>query len=127
MYKIVIDSCGELSEELKADGHFSNVPLELDVDGISIDRIMYIMNSKEETDETTAGGFPGNGDIEFRNVSFSYDNEKVLDNLSLKIKKGQTIGILGGTGSGKSTMIQLLDGLYDLPKENGSCAEEVLG
>ena len=33
MYKIVIDSCGELSEELKADGHFSNVPLELDVDG----------------------------------------------------------------------------------------------
>ncbi|MEE1010262.1 MAG: ABC transporter ATP-binding protein [Agathobacter sp.] len=93
---------------------------EMSKAGISIDRIMYIMNSKEETDETTAGGFPGNGDIEFRNVSFSYDNEKVLDNLSLKIKKGQTIGILGGTGSGKSTMIQLLDGLYDLPKENGS-------
>ena len=93
---------------------------EMSKAGISIDRIMYIMNSKEETDETTAGGFPENGDIEFRNVSFSYDNEKVLDNLSLKIKKGQTIGILGGTGSGKSTMIQLLDGLYDLPKENGS-------
>ena len=36
MYKIVIDSCGELSEELKADGHFSNVPLELDVDGYQI-------------------------------------------------------------------------------------------
>lgn len=36
MYKIVIDSCGELSEELKADGHFSNVPLELEVDGYRI-------------------------------------------------------------------------------------------
>ena len=36
MYKIVIDSCGELSEELKADGHFFNVPLELDVDGYQI-------------------------------------------------------------------------------------------
>ena len=36
MYKIVIDSCGELSEELKADGHFCNVALELDVDGYRI-------------------------------------------------------------------------------------------
>ena len=36
MYKIIIDSCGELSEELKADGHFSNVPLELEVDGYRI-------------------------------------------------------------------------------------------
>ena len=36
MYKIIIDSCGELSEELKADGHFSNVPLELEVDGYMI-------------------------------------------------------------------------------------------
>ena len=36
MYKIVIDSCGELSEELKKDGHFCNVPLELDVDGYRI-------------------------------------------------------------------------------------------
>ena len=35
-YKIIVDSCGELSEELKADGHFSNVPLELDVDGYQI-------------------------------------------------------------------------------------------
>ena len=36
MYKIVIDSCGELTEELKADGHFCNVPLELDIDGTKI-------------------------------------------------------------------------------------------
>lgn len=36
MYKIILDSCGELSEELKADGHFCNVPLELDIDGVKI-------------------------------------------------------------------------------------------
>ena len=36
MYKIIIDSCGELTEELKADGHFQNVPLEMEVDGCRI-------------------------------------------------------------------------------------------
>lgn len=55
------------------------------------------------------------GDIVFRNVSFGYtEEEKVLRNISLTIKGGTTLGILGGTGSGKSTMMHLLNRLYEL-------------
>lgn len=58
-----------------------------------------------------------NGDIEFRNVSFKYSKEaskNVLENINLDIKSGQTIGILGGTGSSKSSLIQLISRLYDV-------------
>ena len=58
-----------------------------------------------------------NGDIEFENVSFSYvdDKEKeCLTNINLKIKSGETIGIIGGTGSGKSTLVNLIPRLYDV-------------
>ena len=57
-----------------------------------------------------------NGDIEFKKVNFSYSNniEKLaLKNATLTIKSGQTIGILGGTGSGKSSLVQLIPRLYD--------------
>lgn len=58
-----------------------------------------------------------NGDIEFKNVSFRYDsgdNEPVLNNINLKINSGETIGIIGGTGSSKSTLISLISRLYDV-------------
>ncbi len=57
-----------------------------------------------------------NGDIEFDDVSFSYVNDKdkeCLSNINLKIKSGETIGIIGGTGSGKSTLVNLIPRLYD--------------
>jgi ATP-binding cassette subfamily B protein len=54
------------------------------------------------------------GDIEFKNVSFSYKNgEKVLQNFNLKIKKGETIALVGETGSGKSTIVNLLCRFYE--------------
>lgn len=53
------------------------------------------------------------GSVEFRNVSFSYDNKKVLDNVSFKIKAGETIAIMGETGSGKTTLINMIPRLYD--------------
>lgn len=59
------------------------------------------------------------GDIEFHNVSFSYGDAPILSDISFKIPQGTTFGILGGTGSGKSTLMHLLNRLYDLPKENG--------
>ena len=57
-----------------------------------------------------------NGDIEFRNVSFKYSSEAekyALADVNIKIKSGQTIGILGGTGSSKTTFVNLLSRLYD--------------
>lgn len=55
-----------------------------------------------------------NGDIEFKNISFSYKNgEKVLQNFNLKVKKGETIALVGETGSGKSTIVNLLCRFYE--------------
>ena len=58
-----------------------------------------------------------NGDIEFKNVSFSYIKDKkklCLQDINLNIKSGQTIGIIGGTGSSKSSLVQLIPRLYDV-------------
>ncbi|MCD2345429.1 ABC transporter ATP-binding protein [Clostridium guangxiense] len=54
--------------------------------------------------------------IEFKNVFFSYKNSKefAVSDISFKIKKGQTVGIIGGTGSGKTTLINLIPRLYDV-------------
>ncbi len=60
-----------------------------------------------------------NGDIDFDDVSFSYtkdENRLCLKNINLKIKSGETIGIIGGTGSSKTTLISLISRLYDVTK-----------
>lgn len=60
-----------------------------------------------------------NGEIEFRNVDFSYTNSPdnlTLRNLNLRIRSGETIGIVGGTGEGKSTFVQLIPRFYDVLK-----------
>lgn len=57
-----------------------------------------------------------NGDVEFRNVSFRYykgSEEKVLDNINLKIRSGSTVGIIGSTGCGKTTLVSMIPRLYD--------------
>lgn len=97
---------------------------EMSKAGVSIERIRYIMNSDAEQDkpeaELAGEGTPEmRGDIEFRNVSFSYGDAPILSDISFKIPQGTTFGILGGTGSGKSTLMHLLNRLYELPKENG--------
>lgn len=58
-----------------------------------------------------------NGDIDFENVSFSYSEKAekhTLSNINLHIKSGETVGIIGGTGSSKSSLIQLVSRLYDV-------------
>ena len=88
---------------------------ELSKAGVSIDRVFYIMNSPLEQDEADAVCAPMDGDIAFENVSFAYENApEILHNISFTMKAGTTLGILGGTGSGKSTMMLLLDKLYPL-------------
>lgn len=52
--------------------------------------------------------------IEFKNVSFGYDKKNILNNLNFTIKSGQTIGIIGGTGAGKSTLVNLINRFYDV-------------
>ena len=93
---------------------------EMSKAGVSLDRIRYIMESPEE--ETTVGLTPDlRGDIVFDHVSFSYDGgSDVLHDMSFTVPAGSTLGILGGTGSGKSTLVLLLDKLYDLPEGQGS-------
>lgn len=55
-----------------------------------------------------------NGDVTFRNVSYSADDEDIIHNINFEVKSGQTVGILGSTGSGKSTIMNLLCRFYDV-------------
>ena len=63
-----------------------------------------------------ASGYPnGNlrGDVEFRNVTYNADNEDIVKDINFKVKAGQRVGIIGSTGSGKSTLMNLLCRFYD--------------
>ena len=87
---------------------------EMSKSGVSIDRLKYIIDSDAEEDASDAVDFPGYGDIEIKNLSFAYDKKMVLEDVSMTVHKGETVGILGGTGSGKSTLMLLLDSLYEI-------------
>lgn len=93
---------------------------EMSKAGVSIDRIMYISESEEEKDKENAVDADMTGDIAFEHVNFAYEGfPELLHDINFKMKAGTTLGILGGTGSGKSTMMLLLDKLYTLPPECG--------
>ena len=82
--------------------------------GVSMDRVGYILKAPEEQDSPEAGVDPVQGDIVFDHVTFGYGGQPVLRDVSFTIPQGSTFAILGGTGSGKSTLVHLLDRLYDL-------------
>ena len=93
---------------------------EMSKAGVSIDRIAYIMNSEEEQDEPGAFDADMTGDIRFEHVNFGYENSpQMLYDIDFTIPAGTTLGILGGTGSGKSTMMALLDKLYSVEPGKG--------
>ena len=93
---------------------------EMSKAGVGIDRIGYIMQAEEEKDLPDALEPPMTGDICFDHVSFGYEGgPEMLHNISFTIPAGTTLGILGGTGSGKSTLVYLLDRLYPLPEGGG--------
>ena len=84
----------------------------------SIDRISEVFKQEPAVSDENADptAIVENGEIEFRSISFKYsqDAEKnILEDVSLKINSGETLGIIGGTGSSKSTLIQLIPRLYD--------------
>ena len=93
---------------------------EMSKAGVGIDRIGYIMDAEEEKDAEGALTPPLTGDICFDHVTFAYEGSReMLHDVTFTIPAGTTLGILGGTGSGKSTLMYLLDRLYPLPPENG--------
>ena len=94
---------------------------EMSKSGVSIDRVAYILRAEEEKVLPEAKTPPMDKDIRFNDVTFSYEGLKpVLSHLSFTIPAGKTFAILGGTGSGKSTIAALLDRLYDLGPGEGS-------
>lgn len=77
---------------------------------LSIDRIINLLNLQEE--EKSNGKFE-NGDIVLKNVHFAYDRNKILDDLTLTIKRGESTAIVGQSGSGKSTIASLIFKFYE--------------
>jgi ATP-binding cassette subfamily B multidrug efflux pump len=83
----------------------------------SMHRLNYILDTEPEIKDQpkVLSEFEVQGAIEFRNLSFAYNGTTTLQNISLSIPKGKTVAIVGATGSGKSTLVQLIPRLYDAP------------
>ena len=86
----------------------------------SLDRINEVMNAQIDVNDDNAAEPEkqvNSGSIEFKNVSYRYyknSEEKVLDDVSFKIASGETLGIIGSTGSGKTTLVSMIPRLYDV-------------
>lgn len=95
----------------------SNVLMQITRSFPSAERIVQVLETNIDITETEQPASPQvvHGSVEFRNVSFSYskNGESVLKNISFTAKAGGTLGIIGPTGSGKSTLIKLIPRLYD--------------
>ena len=83
----------------------------------SMERLNYIFDAPADVRDEPGvrSDFQVEGSIEFRNLSFSYNGAPTLQNISLSIPKGKTVAIVGATGSGKSSLVQLIPRLYDAP------------
>jgi len=87
---------------------------------VAANRIREVLAEDPETDSAEALRPEIKGEIHFDNVTFAYDkNEPVLRDISFTLKPGETMAILGATGSGKSSLVHLLSRLYDLKEGNG--------
>lgn len=69
---------------------------------VSASRVFEFLDKEEDTGLGEVTGVKFKGDIEFRNISFRYDEQYVLKNVSFNIKAGQFVGLVGATGSGKA-------------------------
>lgn len=113
-----------LSQILTALNFLANIVLQGTRAAASDRRISEVLHADIDlTDDNAA--FPDKrvtgGSIVFENVSFRYfknNQQKVLDNISLSIEPGETVGIIGSTGSGKSTLVSLIPRLYDADEGN---------
>ncbi|MEK4602922.1 ABC transporter ATP-binding protein [Bacillus sp. FSL L8-0099] len=88
---------------------------------VSSSRVFHLIDEKDLAPVQKGDGNPQvvNGDIEFKNVTFSYDGKRdVLKNVSFHVKQGQTVAFVGHTGSGKSTIMNLLMRFYNIKSGN---------
>lgn len=83
---------------------------------ISGRRVDNVLNSKLTVTDGTIDKLPSNAEIEFKNVSFKYpgSEKNTLENINFKLEQGKTTAIIGGTGSGKTTILQLIPRLQDV-------------
>lgn len=81
----------------------------------SVEKIYDTYREEPKVKSPRTGGIHSKirGDVEFRNVSYKADDEDIVQNISFKVKAGQTVGIIGSTGAGKSTIMNLLCRFYD--------------
>jgi len=87
---------------------------------VAANRIREVLAEEPETDGADALRPEIKGEIRFNNVTFAYNkNEPVLRDISFTLKPGETMAVLGATGSGKSSLVHLLSRLYDLKEGNG--------
>lgn len=79
------------------------------------DRVFEILDSEEELHATDGATFQGRskGSVEFKNVTFSYQDQSTLDGISISAEPGQTIALVGTTGAGKTTVLSLLARFYE--------------
>lgn len=109
---VYIDYIGRLVQPISSV--FANLNT-LEDSLVSASRVFSFLDEKEDTGLGEITGKEFTGEIEFKNVSFYYEKENyVLKDVSLKVNSGQFVGLVGHTGSGKSTMMSLLERYYDL-------------
>ncbi len=84
----------------------------------SLEKVFAVLDTEpDEADSPSAKGLGAlRGDVEFENVGFAYGEDKVLEDINFRIRAGETLAIVGETGTGKSTVVKLLSRFYDPTK-----------
>lgn len=125
---LIINKDLSIANALIIHNYSNRLPSLIDYVGILLDkikdfnlsssRIFDIINSKEFTKEKFGAIHLSkiNGDFEFKNVEFSYDKNKVLNNVNFKIKANETVAFVGKSGSGKTTIFNLICKMYEVNK-----------